>query len=118
MVILREPVNVSEIRNLEGVQASFVKGVVDVNRGLIALDADMHYELADHLKEECGSEDIDLWGFNLWLDNPTLDAMLEFDSFINIHNNQLHGFLRGGMDIRPDDVRETAWEVIKKWIRL
>ena len=29
----------------------FVKGVVDLNQELVALDADMHYDLADYLKE-------------------------------------------------------------------
>lgn len=28
----------------------FVKGVVDLENELVALDADMHYELADYLK--------------------------------------------------------------------
>ena len=33
----------------------FVKGVVDLDKELVAPDADMHYELADYLKEKQGS---------------------------------------------------------------
>ena len=36
---------------------------------------------------------------------------------INIHNNQLHGFLRGGMDIADTKIAERATEVICKWIQ-
>lgn len=38
-------------------------------------------------------------------------------SFINIHNNQLHGFPRGGMGILDSNIMEKATEVICKWIQ-
>lgn len=84
---------------------------------IIAIDADMHFELADLLKEQRGSKEIDMWGFNLWLENDSIEDILEFDSFINIHNNQLHGYLRGGMSILDSDIEEKAKEVICKWIQ-
>ena len=74
-----------------------------MNQELVALDADMHYELADYLKEQRESKEIDMWGFNLWLENQTMDEILEYDFFTNIHNNQLHGFPRGGMGILDSD---------------
>ena len=51
------------------------------------------------------------------IDNNTLEDILEYDSFINIHNNQLHGFLRGGMDILDPEIKRRATEVICKWIK-
>lgn len=45
------------------------------------------------------------------------DMHYEYDSFINIHNNQLHGFPRGGMGILDPDIRAKATEVIYKWIQ-
>lgn len=44
--------------------------------------------------------------------------MNDNDSLINISNNQKHGFPRGGMDIKPDDIRKKAEEVIRRWIVL
>lgn len=117
MVILTDKKTIKEICNINDFQNGFVKGVVDLGRELIALDADMHYELADYLKEQCGSQESDMWGFNLWLDNDEMEEILEFDSFINIHNNQLHGFPRGGMGILDHDLEERATEVICKWIQ-
>lgn len=52
-----------------------------------------------------------------WLENQSMDEILEFDSFINIHNNQIHGFPRGGMGILDSDIMAKATEVICKWIQ-
>lgn len=117
MIILTEKKTTTQILEMNNFPNGFVKGVVDLEQELVALDADMHYELADYLKEQCGSKEIDMWGFNLWLENDNMDEILEYDSFINIHNNQLHGFPRGGMGILDQDIEERATEVICKWIQ-
>lgn len=64
----------------------------------------MNYELVDYLKEQQGSKEPDMWGFNLWLENQSIDEILEYDFFINIHNNQFHGFPHGGMGILDSDI--------------
>lgn len=117
MVILDRKYTLKELYEINSFLNGFVKGVVDLDKELVALDADMHYELADYLKEQCGSKESDMWGFNLWIENQTMDEILEYDSFINIHNNQLHGFPRGGMGILDSDIRTKAKEVICKWIQ-
>ncbi len=99
MIILTKKMSLAEIKDLATLPNGFIKGVVDINKRLVALEAEMHYELADHLKEKHGSEEIDMWGFNLWLEQQGIENILEFDSLINIHNNQLHGYPRGGMSI-------------------
>jgi len=117
MVILDKQYSIKELYEINSFPNGFVKGVVDLEQELVALDADMHYELADYLKEQRNSKEIDMWGFNLWLENDSISEILEYDSFINIHNNQLHGFPRGGMCILDADIEEKATEVICKWIR-
>ena len=117
MIILEKRYTVKELNGINFFANGFVKGVVDLNQELVALDADMHYELADYLKEQRSSKEIDMWGFNLWLENQSMDDILEYDSFINIHNNQLHGFPRGGMGILDSDIMARATEVICKWIQ-
>ena len=118
MKILEKAYTKDEILKLNTFPNGFVKGVVDVEKGIVALDADMHYQLSDFLKEECDSEEKDMWGFNLWLENESFDEILEYDSLINIHNNQIHGFPRGGLSILDTDIEEKATEIIKKWIQL
>ena len=116
MFILEKRSTIQEIKGTGDYPNGFVKGVVDIENRKVALNADMHYELANYLKSEIGSKDQDMWGFNLWLDNDSIESILEYDSFINIKNNQHHGFLRGGMDIQSPDIENLATEVISEWI--
>lgn len=118
MIILSKQLSMQEIEEINRFPNGFVKGVVDIEKELVALDADMHYELENYLKDECGSLEKDMWGFNLWLSGQTEQEILEYDSFINIHNNQLQGYLCGGMDIQDPEIEKRATEVIKQWIQL
>ena len=79
-----------QLQQLAGMQEHYfgdmVKGVVDVKRGLLAVDAELHADLEKYLLES-GSSQPDLWGINLY---PELegDEFLEFDSIINIRPSQ------------------------------
>lgn len=59
-----------------------VKAVVDVRRGLILLDADLHADQEAELLAD-GSAQEDLWGINLYPDVAG-DDWVEFDSMINL----------------------------------
>ena len=59
-----------------------VKAVVDLRRGVMLLDADMHADQEAELLAD-GSAQQDLWGINLYPDLPDTD-WLEFDSMINL----------------------------------
>ncbi len=65
---------------------NFVKAVVDVDRDLIAVDAELHSDLEALLLEK-GSKQKDLWGINLY---PQMqgDEFVEFDSMINMRPSQ------------------------------
>ena len=59
-----------------------VKGVVDLKRGVVLLDADLHADEEAELLAG-GSVQQDLWGINLYPDLPEAE-WLEFDSMINL----------------------------------
>jgi len=63
-----------------------VKAVVDVERGVMAVDAELHADQEALLISE-GSQQSDLWGINLY---PDLDGedFVEFDSMINLRPSQ------------------------------
>lgn len=65
---------------------NMVKAVVDVDRELLAVDAELHADLEALLLED-GSQQRALWGINLY---PELegDAFIEFDSMINLRPSQ------------------------------
>ena len=49
-----------------------IKAVVDVKRGIMAVDSPMHYE-CEQLLLENGSRQEDLWGINLYLDEEDIE---------------------------------------------
>jgi len=63
-----------------------VKVVADLQKQVIAIGAEMHVDLESFLLEG-GSQQSDLWGFNIYCDLPR-DQWLEYDSMINIRPQQ------------------------------
>lgn len=59
-----------------------VKAVVDLSRGEMLVDAEMHSDQEAELLAS-GSEQENLWGINLYPDLPP-DQWIEFDSMINL----------------------------------
>lgn len=77
------PVTLDELRQLAAERfGDMVKGVVDLRRGILLLDADMHADQEAELLDD-GSVQEDLWGINLYPDVSGAD-WLEFDSMINL----------------------------------
>lgn len=66
----------------QGRFGDMVKGVVDLRRGVLLLDADLHADQEAALLAE-GSRQADLWGINLYPDVAGAD-WLDFDSMINL----------------------------------
>ena len=87
MIIVTEPISLeSLIRMAHARLGELVKAVVDVDRGLMVVDAEMHSDEEALLLDD-GSDQRSLWGINLY---PELsgDDRLEFDSMINIRPSQ------------------------------
>ena len=64
-----------------------VKAVVDVEKGVMVVDAGLHAD-EEQLLLEMGSAQVDLWGINLYPDDFGTDDFVEFDSMINIRPAQ------------------------------
>lgn len=78
-----DTISLEELRTLA--QARFgdmIKGVVDLERGILLLDADLHADQEASLLAD-GSKQTNLWGINLYPDVAGED-WLEFDSMINL----------------------------------
>lgn len=69
-----------------GMFGDMLKAVVDVDRKLIAVDAELHADLESLLLED-GSQQHSLWGINLYPEMSG-DDFIEFDSLINIRPSQ------------------------------
>ena len=63
-----------------------VKAVVDIERKIMAVDAELHSDLEGLLLSD-GSRQKDLWGVNFYPDLEG-DDFIEFDSMINMRPSQ------------------------------
>ena len=87
MVIIRDTLTFDELKQMAARRfGDMVKAVVDVDRELIAVDAELHADLEAPLLGD-GSQQRSLWGINLYPEMPG-DAFIEFDSLINIRPSQ------------------------------
>ncbi len=85
--IVREPVSLDELRGIAGEQfGDFVKVVVDIRRGVMAVGGELHADEEALLLED-GARQADLWGINLY-PGAAPGALIEFDSMINVRPSQ------------------------------
>jgi Protein of unknown function (DUF5674) len=85
--IVRAPVTLSQLRGMAETQfGDFVKAVVDVGRGIMAIGGELHADEEALLLED-GAVQADLWGINVYPDRPP-DERVEFDSMINVRPSQ------------------------------
>ena len=107
------PVDIDDLRQLAvGRFGDMVKAVVDLRRGIVLLDADMHADQEAELLAD-GSVQQDLWGINLYPDLPDAD-WLEFDSMINLRPS--FGNRSRGVDdpLMRDKIRTLVERVVRR----
>ncbi len=87
-----------------------VKAVVDVERELVAVDAELHSDLEALLLEN-GSKQKSIWGINLYPAMPG-NEFIEFDSMINVRPSQANR--SRGVD--DEGARKKITEIVTKRI--
>ncbi len=87
MRIVNTTISLDELRQLAtDMFGDMVKAVVDVDRELVAVDAELHSDLEALLLSD-GSKQGSLWGINLYPEEPG-DGFIVFDSLINMRPSQ------------------------------
>jgi hypothetical protein len=87
MKIIAEKLALKELKEMAaGMFGDMIKAVVDVDREILAVDAELHSDLEALLLEN-GSKQESLWGINLYPEMQG-DAFIEFDSMINMRPSQ------------------------------
>ena len=87
MKILKHPTSIKELKEMAATLfGEMVKAVVDVEKKVVAVDAELHSDLEALLLER-GSKQKDLWGINIYPDMKG-DGFIEFDSMINMRPSQ------------------------------
>ena len=111
MFILKCPISRAELKEYAAnTFGDMIKCVADVDKGLLAIDADLHADL-ERLLLENGSQQTSLWGFNLYPDE-TGEDFIEYDSLINIRSWQGNP----SRDVLDKDVREKIAGIVNQYI--
>ena len=111
MNILINPISRAELKEYAAnTFGDMIKCVADVDKGRLAIDADLHADLERMLLEN-GSEQTSLWGFNLYPDEVGED-FIEYDSLINIRSWQGNP----SRDVLDNEVRERIASIVNQYI--
>ena len=114
MEILTGKINRDELSSLDsGYFDDMIKAVVDIEKEIIAIDAELHADLEGLLLDE-GSRQADLWGINFLTDEDEMEEFVEFDSLINIRPKQNNR----SRYVEDESVRNKILEVVEKWVEL
>ena len=112
MKIITQPIEHSELNAmLPGYFGDMIKAVVDVRKGILGLDAELHADIEKELLLQ-GSNQSDLWGINLYPEIVGED-FIEFDSLINIRPYQGNR----SRDVQDPAVRKQIVDLINNLIR-
>lgn len=91
---------------------NLVKAVVDLEKNLLVVDAEMHADEEQFLLAN-GSKQMDLWGINLYPEKFGTPEFVEFDSMINLRPAQKN-FSRG---VEDETIRQQILRVVEQWIK-
>lgn len=112
MKIIKDSITIAELKEMsQKMFGNLVKAVVDVEQGIMVVDAGLHAD-EEALLLESGSKQKDLWGINLYPE-LTGEDFVEFDSMINLRpsqNNRSRGV--DSVEIQ-NKIREIVGKLVK-----
>lgn len=83
MKIVKEKIKLSELIEMAALMlGNLVKAVVDIEKEIMVVDAELHSDEEALLLQE-GSRQENIWGINIYPELPA-DERIEFDSMINL----------------------------------
>lgn len=113
MKIINSPTKIEEvIKNYRHFFKRLIKAVVDIEREMIALDAELHADLEELLLSE-GSRQENLWGINLYLDDEDEKNRVEYTALINVRPS----LDNPSMEIVDEGIRKRIREIVDKLIK-
>ena len=114
MEILSKKISRDELNKMDsGYFEDMIKAVVDIEKQIIGVDAELHADIEGALIDE-GSEQRNLWGINFLTGEDDIEEFVEFDSLINIHPKQNNR----SRYVEDENIRNKVLEVVEKWIEI
>ena len=114
MEIISKKISRDELNQMDsGYFEDKIKAVVDIEKQIIGVDAELHADIEGAFIEE-GSELRNLWGINFLADEDEIEEFVKFDSLINIHPKQNNR----SRDVEDENIRNKILEAVEKWIEI
>ena len=114
MEIISKKISRDELNKMDsGYFEDKIKAVVDIEKQIIGVDAELHADIEGALIEE-GSELRNLWGINFLADEDEIEEFVKVDSLINIHPKQNNR----SRDVEDENIRNKILEAVEKWIEI
>jgi hypothetical protein len=112
MKVVHDQISIAELKAMsEKMFERLVKAVVDIDRGIMVVDAHMHADEEFFLLED-GSLQENLWGINLFPDQWGKEDFIVFDSMINLRPGQ--GNRTRGVD--NPQIREQVRVIVNRLV--
>lgn len=110
---VEDKITVAELSEMAGkMYGNLVKGVVDIEKNILVVDAEMHADEEQFLLES-GSRQQDLWGINLYPEKFGTEDFIEFDSMINIRPRQ-QNMSRG---VEDENIRKQVIALVEEKVQ-
>ena len=114
MQVVEKSITIEELKKMsEHMFGSLIKAVVDIERGIMVVDADMHADQESFLLES-GSKQDNLWGINIFPDKANSEDFIVFDSMINLRPSW--GNKTRGVD--NSEVQKKIIKLVSKLVKL
>lgn len=111
MKIIYTPISRNEIlEKYNNFFRKIIKAAVDIEKEVIAIDAELHADLEELLLEK-GSNQENLWGINLYLENEKC-RRIEYTALINIRP----ALENRGMEVESSLIRNKIKQIVDKLI--
>jgi hypothetical protein len=113
MQLVTDRISIDELKKMsEKMFGGLVKAVVDIEREIMMVDAEMHADEEGELLE-MDSEQKNLWGINIYPQHIPDGDWLEFDSIINIRP----GMGNRSRDVEDPNIRLAVTKIVKRLVK-
>ena len=113
MEIIRDRISIEKLREIaESTFGNLTKAVVDIKKGIMAIDAELHSDQEAYLMTNENSKHENLWGINLYPELP-IEEWIEFDSVINLR--PANGNSSRGVD--DPELREKIRTIVNRLVK-
>lgn len=112
-IIKEEKISKTELTEMaQKIYGNFVKAVVDIEKEILAVDAEMHADLEQFLIEQEKSNHWELWGINI-LPEADESGFIMFDSLINLKP----AFNNRSMGVESQEIRTKIEKIVKNLVK-